>query len=357
MLFVNALAAAGLAVTVAGRLDEAEELYPFRLHPGIEFVGLPAYGSLASPLSVARAAAATMRRFAARTADADAVWLFGPHPFVFGFAAIARARRQPVALGVRQDLPALIASRHPGRRWIQYAARLLEAGHRALARRCATVVVGPALAAEYASSRRLLDLPISLVSEAEIADEAAVAGRSYEGELTAVSVGRLDPEKNPLLLADVLAALRRRDPRWRLEVYGEGTLATALEQRLRELGLAEHADLRGYLPVDQGLVEVYRRSHALLHVSWTEGVPQVLFEAFAARLPVVATAVGGVPRAAGGAALLVPPGDAEAPAAALMAIGEDGEERRRLVSRGLEKVEAMTLERQARTAIDFLADA
>ena len=39
----------------------------------------------------------------------------------------------------------------------------------------------------------------------------------------------------------------------------------------------------------------------------TEGMPQVLLEAFAARLPVVATAVGGVPEMAGGRGLLIAP--------------------------------------------------
>jgi glycosyltransferase involved in cell wall biosynthesis len=307
---------------------------------------------------VAGAAAATLRRFGARTKDADTVWLFGPHPFVLGFAAIARRRRQRVVLGVRQNLPALIASRHPGRRWINAAARLLEASHRTLARRCATVVVGPSLAAEYASSRRLLDLPISLVSEAEIATPEAVAGRSYEGELTAISVGRLDPEKNPLLLADTLAALRARDPRWRLEVYGEGSLSDALAERLRELGVAKYATLRGYLPVDQGLMGAYRAGHALLHVSWTEGVPQVLYEAFAARLPVVATEVGGVGVAAAGAAILIPPGDPAPAAAGLEEIGRDPVRRAELIAAGIARVSAMTLEHQARTAIEFIrADA
>ncbi len=356
-LFVNALAAQGLRVTIVGRVDSAEASYPFELHPEIEFVALPGYTSLARPLAVARATVATMRRFAASTGDADAVWLFGPHPFVAGFAAIARARRQPVILGVRQDLPALIARRHPGRRWIQLAARLLEASHRALARRYSTVVVGPSLAAQYRSARCLLDLPISLVSEAQIATSAEIAERSYDGELTAISVGRLDPEKNPLLLADALQALRARDPRWRLEIYGEGSDAERLAERILQLGLGEHAELRGYLPVDQGLMDAYRRSHALLHVSWTEGVPQVLFEAFAAGLPVVATDVGGVGEAASGAAVLIPPGDAEAAARGLERVGRDAGARNELVAAGLARVSDLTIERQARKAIAFLAEA
>ena len=81
-----------------------------------------------------------------------------------------------------------------------------------------------------------------------------------------------------------------------------------MEERLRELGVADHADLLGYVPIDGGLLDLYRSSHAFLHVSWTEGLPQTLFEAFASGLPVVATAVGGVPAAVGDAALLVEPG-------------------------------------------------
>jgi glycosyltransferase involved in cell wall biosynthesis len=44
----------------------------------------------------------------------------------------------------------------------------------------------------------------------------------------------------------------------------------------------------------------YRSSHFLLHTSWTEGLPKVLIEAFAAVLPVVATDVGGIREAVGG---------------------------------------------------------
>ena len=67
----------------------------------------------------------------------------------------------------------------------------------------------------------------------------------------------------------------------------------ALADRLRDLGVAAHADLRRLVPLED-LRRSYLADHAFLHVSWTEGVPQVLFEAFAAGLPVVATDVGGV---------------------------------------------------------------
>lgn len=357
-LFINALASDGVKVTVAGRLDlGGDGPYPFSLNPEIDFIDLPSYSSLANPLSVGRATYRTMRRFARRTADADAVWLFGPHPFALGFAAIARRRGQRVLLGVRQDLPALIARRRPDQRWMRWSANLLEATYRALSRRCATVVVGPDLAKTYRSARELLNLPISLVPESQIVGPETIAARSYEGELVAVSVGRLDPEKNPLLLADVLAELRARDPRWRLEIYGQGALAGELAERLRQLGLAEHSALRGYLPVDRGLLEVYRGSHALLHVSWTEGVPQVLFEAFAAGLPVVATAVGGVTEAAGDAAILVPAGDPVPPARGLEQIGRDPARREALIAAGLERVGGLTLEKQAARATAFVTGA
>jgi glycosyltransferase involved in cell wall biosynthesis len=167
-------------------------------------------------------------------------------------------------------------------------------------------------------------------------------------------VGRLEEEKNPLLLADIIAALRAADPRWQLVVCGQGPLEDALRRRLAALGVSDRVQLRGYVPHDRGLRDIYRSSHALLHVSWTEGLPQVLFEAFAARLPVVATAVGGVPAAAGDAALLIEPGDAAAAAAALGRLAGDAALRERLVAAGVARVSTHTLEAEAARVAEFL---
>ena len=102
-------------------------------------------------------------------------------------------------------------------------------------------------------------------------------------------------------------------------------------------------------------MDLYRSSDAFLHVSWTEGVPQVLLEAFAAGSPVVATAVGGVPDMAGDAALLVPPGDPDAAASALNRLADDPALARELAERGLERVSSRTLEAESARVAAFLA--
>jgi glycosyltransferase involved in cell wall biosynthesis len=338
-------------LAITGRLDpEPGESY-YRLPDDVEFVPLPHYASLARPLSALPAMARSVGRFWRLLGRVDAAWLLGPYPLSFVFVGLAALRRKRVFLGVRQDWPTYVRSRHPASRPLQAVARLMEAMWRGLARAYPVVVVGPELARNYRRAAAVLPVTVAMVDEEQIA--APRPPVPPDRALTVLSVGRLEAEKNPLLLADILAGLRAHDPRWRLVVAGEGPLRADLEARLEELGVAEHADLRGYVPVDAGLHDLYRESDFFLHVSWTEGLPQVIFEAFAARLPVVATAVGGVPDAAGEAALLVPAGDAEPPVRELLRLAADDALRERLVESGVERVRRHTTAAEVRRVAEF----
>lgn len=340
-------------LTLAERVEPGEGDAAYGLPPGARLVELPWYASLAEPRSALRSVRAALRAWGRIVGEADVVWLQGPHPLAALFALAAARRGRRVVLGVRQDFPRYVATRHPGRRSLAAAAWALEGTWRALARRFPVVVVGPELAAHYRGARALLPMVVSVVREEHLAPPEA-ADRDWEGELTLLSVGRLDDEKNPLLLADILARLRSRSPRWRLVVCGDGVLRDALGARARDLGVADALELRGFLPQEE-LRELYRSSDAFLHVSWTEGVPQVLVEAFAAALPVVGTDVGGVRSQAEGAALLVGPGDAEAAAAALERLLAEPELRSALAREGRARAASLTLEAQAREVADFLA--
>jgi glycosyltransferase involved in cell wall biosynthesis len=354
VVFIAGVAAAAERTVLLGQLDPNLPRAHYRVPDHLEFVGLPSYPSMLSPrapLAMLR----SLRTFWRAIRDVDVVWLLGPHPLCLAFAALAAARGKRVTLGVRQDFPTYVRTRHPDKRLVHLAGDLLEGSYRLLARLGApTVVVGPELAQNFKRARHLLPIAVSLVRDSDIADPAEASTRVWDGERSVLSVGRLETEKNPLLLADVLARLD--DGHWRLLICGEGPMEGELRERLRELGVADRAELLGYLPIHGGLMDRYRSVNAFLHVSWTEGMPQVLLEAFAAGTPVVATAVGGVPEAAGDAALLIPPGDPDAAARALARLAAEPELRRELVAKGIERVRSRTLEAESARVARFLAD-
>jgi len=341
-------------LTVIGRLDASPSGARYSIGEQTEFVPLPFYESLTNPLAVARVTFSVLRRFWRMLPTVDCVWLLGPHPFATLFALLAMARRKRVVLGVRQDTVAYVKSRHPANRAFHLIAWLLDASFRLLGRRMPVVAVGPQIADRYSGSKDVLEISVSLVEEDDIVAPEDALQKSYEGDLQALSVGRLEAEKNPLLLADALRLLVDRDPRWHLVVCGEGPMEDALRERIADLGLEDRFTLRGYVPLHGGLMEIYRSSHAFLHVSRTEGLPQVLLESFAAGLPVVATDVGGISEAVGDAALLVPPNDAEAIASKLSAIVVDPGTRGALVRRGNEFVAARTVDIETARVASFL---
>lgn len=352
-LFVAGLAPHVERLRLVGRLDPLAGDTRYPLPPEIELAPLAHYPSLAKPWTALRALAASVGQMYRALDEVEAIWVLGPNPHAIVMVALAIARRRRVVLGVRQDFPRYVRMRRPNQRWTHWAADVIEAIWMALGRRLAVVAVGPELSARYHNTPALLDLVVSLVPAASVASSRS--SRDYHGDLTILSVGRLEEEKNPLLLADVLAQLTAEDPRWRLTVCGEGELAGALQARLSALGVDGRAELRGYVAMGEELLQSYRSSHVLLHISWTEGFPQVLIEAFATGLPVVATAVGGVTAGVGDAGLLIAPGDAQAAVDALRRIAADTALRERLTVAGLQRASALTLEAQTARLALFLA--
>ena len=341
-------------MVVLGRLSPDAAASHYAIGEGVEFVALPFYRSLAR-LSAVVALLRSLRRTWRAVGEVDRLWLLGPHPLSFVLAGFALLRGRPVTLGVRQDLPVLIRHRHPGRRSLQLAAELLERGYRALARRRPTVVVGPQLAGHYADSPRVLEISVSLIREAQIVPVDEAAGKDYDATKTILSVGRLDAEKNPAMLVETLAALRAGGEDWRLEVCGEGPLRDELADALAAAGLAEHAELAGYVPIDAGLLDRYRRAHVLFHSSLTEGLPQILLEALASGLPVVVSDVGGIRAALGECVRLIAPSDAAAAVAAIAELAADPDERRHLIACGHDYISGHTLELESGRVARFLS--
>ena len=338
-----------------GSADGSTELL---LPPGVMLAPLPSYESLHRLGQVVGAATGTMRGFWRGLSDVDAVWVFGPHPFSFILVAFGLARRKGVVLGVRQDTKAYFRQRMQNSRWrpALLVADGLDLGYRFLSRFVQTTAVGDELARHYGGARRnLLPIGVSLVRDADVVEQPGE--KDWDGTIELLTVGRIEQEKNPLLLVDVMARLERDRPgRYRLTWAGTGPLAEAVLERARELGVEDRIELLGFVAFGSNLLARYRSSHVFVHVSLTEGVPAVLIEALASGTPVVATDVGGVSAMleGGAAGLLVPPKDVDSFVEAVYRMTDDAELREQLVERGLATARTMTADSQARRIADFI---
>jgi glycosyltransferase involved in cell wall biosynthesis len=326
------------------------------LGPATSFVALPYYDSLANIGAVLRAAPGTARGVWRAVGRADVVWAFGPHPFASLLVAIARLRRRPVVLGVREESDVYFASRARGRSKLALARATGRSFLRAARGRRVTAV-GETLAAAYrAAGADVLPMTVTLVHEADVVP--TVARRTWD-RVELVAVGRLEPEKDPFLLIDALAELERRTPgRYHLVWLGTGTLDQDVRDRARERGVEALVELRGHvLPAE--VLATLRAANVFVLTSKTEGVPQALIEAMASGTPIVATDVGGV-RAAlddGRAGIVVATRTPDAVADAIARVGDDERLRQKVTERALELARDQTLEVEALRVAGFVSGA
>lgn len=150
-------------------------------------------------------------------------------------------------------------------------------------------------------------------------------------ERVVLSVGRLSQEKGHVDLILALAALRRISPslRFKLIIVGDGPEREQIEIVAQTNGLTEQLLFTGQVSQVQ---QYYAIADIVALPSYSEGSPNVLLEAMSAGLPIVATAVGGVPEIATTEknALLVTVNDPEGFAGAMNRLLTDGELARRL---------------------------
>jgi glycosyltransferase involved in cell wall biosynthesis len=154
-----------------------------------------------------------------------------------------------------------------------------------------------------------------------------------KAERVVLSVGRLSREKAHIDLVEGFKRLTETEPNLspKLILVGDGPERARLEAAAESLGCKEHVIFTGQLSDVQTF---YALADVFALPSHSEGSPNVLLEAMAANLPVVATAVGGVPEMVENneSALLVPPNDPTSLAASLARILTDRELAQRLTT-------------------------
>lgn len=165
----------------------------------------------------------------------------------------------------------------------------------ALGRASRTIAVSDALRAALLALGADPDRVITLRNGVDLrrfrpGDRTAARARLGLDGPVILSAGNLLELKGHHLVLEALASL----PGVTLLVAGEGPMRATLERQARKLGLEGRVRLLGNVSQDV-LVDCYNGADALVLASSREGMPNVVLEALACGLPVIATTVGGIP--------------------------------------------------------------
>jgi glycosyltransferase involved in cell wall biosynthesis/predicted metal-dependent phosphoesterase TrpH len=321
--------------------------------PAVTEVELPFYAGLTIgvPSLFAVAEALTERRY-------DAVHVCSPGPTGIVATLIARVMGLPVLGSYHTELQTYARLRTGDPR-LEAAMRAILA---AVYGQC-KAVMSPSNAADSSLQELGIDasrilrwdrgVDLQRFSPARYAPSVLAATDPRHGErFNVLYVGRLSKEKGIDLLADAFLIARDRDPRLHLVLAGRGPEETALRRRL-----GDAATFLGWVEGDD-LPRVYASADLFMFASTTDTFGQVILEAQASGLPVLAVDAGGPADLIedGRSGCLVTP-DAEALGGALKGLARREAIRERLATGGLLSVRERSWERSLTQLADGYARA
>ena len=292
---------------------------------------------------------------ALRELEPDVLHLHLPNPSCFALLASARARRIPWVVHWHSDIPPDAPD------WrLRAGYRIYKPFEQALLKRAAAIAAtsDAYLNASVALAPWRAKARVIALGAGDIAPPPPRQDLWPDGDgVRWLAVGRLSHYKGLDVLLRALADV----PEARLAIIGEGECANALRETAAECGVANRVRFVGAVD-DATLLAAYAAADAFVLPSLNRGEAfgLVLLEAMRARLPVVASAIPGSGIgevvADGETGLLVPPGDADALASALVRL-RDADLRARMGARGRERFEArFTLERSAQRWLALYED-
>lgn len=185
------------------------------------------------------------------------------------------------AFAIRKLLPHI--------RWVMterdsFYPRDLRSVLRRFAGRHADLIVSNSRAGDALWQRWAPQVPRHLVGN--IVPKVLLAPGEQPKRFDVIHVGRLEPQKNVLVVAQAFALLARRRPELRFAFVGKGSLQTEVRKLIEEAGAAYRIALLGFRHDVQSLL---RGSRVAVTMSNHEGTPNVMLESVAASVPVLAS--------------------------------------------------------------------
>lgn len=216
------------------------------------------------------------------------------------------------------------------------------------------VSIGPALAQKY-----LRRTTPTLITTNHLLERARYCERTdftLHEPPRILFVGVLQKRKGLDVLFHALGSLKGSGRDFKMIIVGGGPERARLVAYAEKHQFAEDVEFLGHVPHGDSLFDQFGQADLFVLPSVAaEGVPRVTHEAMAVGCPVIATDIGSIAwQLREGAGIVVPPGEAQVLADAIVRVLDDAELRKQLSRKGYKRSLAHTLERQQQGIEEFV---
>jgi glycosyltransferase involved in cell wall biosynthesis len=236
-------------------------------------------------------------------------------------------------------------------RWVAFSrgftltnakVRLYQTIEKILVRRAAHIVAVSGAQKEKLKRLLIKDEQITVARNAIDVDALATVARvdlraryGFEpGSIIFIAAGRFSIEKGQEILIRAGARVLQRHPQVRFVLFGQGFELEKMRQLTRRLGVENEILCPGF---ERNMLGCLKGADVLINPSLMEGLPNIVLEGLGFEVPIIATAVGGVPEIVedGRTGRLIPAGSEEALAAAILETAENMDRSRTMAAAGL----------------------
>jgi glycosyltransferase involved in cell wall biosynthesis len=158
-----------------------------------------------------------------------------------------------------------------------------------------------------------------------------------EDNIIAISGGRFSFEKGQAVLVRAAELAIKKNNNLRFVLFGNGPDLDKIKALIKHKKLEEKVFCPGF---EKNLLGCLKSVDMLINPSFSEGLPNIVLEAMALKVPVVATSVGGVPELIvdGESGLLVPAGNWKSMAEAIVKVSQNADLQRRIAEKGYDTI-------------------
>jgi len=220
-----------------------------------------------------------------------------PSPLSLYLVYLAKKNNKTISIFIRQETVELIRHRYPKSKLPLITALFLEKLLTIFLKRNQNIPVftfGTMITEKYKKiTSNVIPIADTRYSLNDIISESDIKRIDWQCQIKLIFVGRIEKAKG---IENLLETLKRiKEYNFHLTIVGDGNFKSEYSALTKKLEINNNVSFTGFIPYGENLLSIIKEHDIFILPSLSEGLPQVILEAMACGILVLASNVGGIP--------------------------------------------------------------